>query len=424
MPTIDETLAALGVSPCPDEIREHWDESMATLPEGPLPLLDPERVRRHAKYGALPSEAVDLALKAAAKITGDPNLTRLIWHAYRLAFEHLDAPAKVLRALPDLPKALGDDWGQFYTLVSLEAIPRMIERDRERGVPDEITRDTMRDIYHHSQSRRAFYGHWGMRQRTLYWFRHHTKGEIHRLGRLQFIPEPNKSVRHVFRHRVTREVVALSPDGVEYGADGYILDDATHPRDREGGWTARLEESDDAVVGCPLAPMGMASRQTVTLKRDEWNQALAEGDPILDMHIPEGGRMTPEACRDSFAEATTFFPKYFPEITFKAYTCRSWIFNTQFEEHLPPESNLVQFQRQLYITPLKSNGKSGLYFIFGDDNIDAATAPRDTSVRRALLDILAEGRGLRQGAVVFLPEEIEQFGQAPYRTAWPVRALA
>ena len=69
----------------------------------------------------------------------------------------------------------------------------------------------------------------------------------------------------------------------------------------------------------------MALNREVTLPLKDWQQVLAPGDGVLDTHIPGGGKMGPEACRDTMARALDFFPRYFPERPFVGFACGSWI---------------------------------------------------------------------------------------------------
>ena len=117
-----------------------------------------------------------------------------------------------------------------------------------------------------------------------------------------------------------------------------------------------------AGTSCHRAAHGV--NQTAHLPLAEWEPALQPGDSVLDMDIPAGGGMTPEACRHSLSAARDFFAERFPETKPKAVVCGSWLFNTQLEEVLGPEANLVKFQRELYLYPVPSSGQDGLWFIF------------------------------------------------------------
>jgi hypothetical protein len=163
----------------------------------------------------------------------------------------------------------------------------------------------------------------------------------------------------------------------------------------------------------------MAIRRERTLSLDDWNPVLSPGDPVLEMHIPEGEAITPDVCRSSMQQALDFFPKYEPDRPFVSFACYSWIFNTQLEEMLFPASNLVRYQRELYLFPTPSSGKDGLYFIFYKDDVDIQTAPRDTTLKRAFLDHLAAGIPLRNGGMFMLKDDFRRFGTQHYRSQWP-----
>jgi len=105
------------------------------------------------------------------------------------------------------------------------------------------------------------------------------------------------------------------------------------------------------------------------------------------------------------------------------FGCGSWILNPELEQIYSPTSNMVLWQRELYLYPFPFGGNSGLYFVFARDDVDPATAPRDTSLRRAILDHLEAGGKMRPGGMFFLTEDFEQFGTQVYRSNWPPDGL-
>ena len=133
------------------------------------------------------------------------------------------------------------------------------------------------------------------------------------------------------------------------------------------------------------------------------------------MHIPGGGGMTPERCEDSMRQALEFFPRFFPQTPFKAFACQSWIMNPQFADFYSPTCNLVRYQRETYLYPYPWAANGGVFFIFDAESIDPKTAPRDTSIRRAMADHLEQGGILRNGGMFFFPEEMPRFGTQAYR---------
>jgi GNAT-like C-terminal domain len=91
------------------------------------------------------------------------------------------------------------------------------------------------------------------------------------------------------------------------------------------------------------------------------------GDSCVAVHIPEGGPLEPEACDESFELARGFFAEFFsvfdqPRVL---ATCWSWLLDDQLAEWLPPDSNIVRFQRRFELVPRFSGGDGAMFdFIF------------------------------------------------------------
>jgi hypothetical protein len=418
--SLEEALRRIDALDKREILQPFWDESQALLPQGPIPLLEPEKIHDNCQWGGLPAEAEALAQETARRVRRSPELTALIWHCRRLLLEHADDYER--QSIQDWPiprDILGTDCAPlFYGLVALEAVPRILSFHRARGLPEDVTRATCRWVRRNMEIHRTFNeGRWGVNIRSLYWSRHHVQGELYQIGRFEFMVGPFRRGPVVFRNTETGETLALAEDGTRLTKEGFV----ERPDEKTAeGWTARLAEEEGALVGAPISPFGRALRTEVRLPRGAWRRVLAPGDPILDLHIPAGGGMSPEVCRDSILRAVTFFNRYFPDRPFRALACWSWIFSPDLEEFLPPESNLMRFERETYLFPVASPPVSGLVFIFGDPKIDPRNAPRDTRLRSALLDHLERGGQLRLGGMFMLNEDLERFGSQPYSSRRPL----
>jgi hypothetical protein len=78
----------------------------------------------------------------------------------------------------------------------------------------------------------------------------------------------------------------------------------------------------------------------------------------------------------------------------------------------------VQLLREVYLFPIPTTPRQGLYYIFGTDEVDLDTAARDTSLRRDTLDYLAGGGDWRCGGMFILGADLKRFGGQPYRSEW------
>ena len=123
------------------------------------------------------------------------------------------------------------------------------------------------------------------------------------------------------------------------------------------------------------------------------------GDRVLAVHIPESGPLDPEACDASFAAASEFFPRLFPEYASRVATCSSWLLDDQLLEYLPQDSNIVRFQRRFELLEGHRDGDESIcHFVFSKP-LSAAnqTQPR-TTLERAILKHLKDGRHWRTRA--------------------------
>jgi hypothetical protein len=177
------------------------------------------------------------------------------------------------------------------------------------------------------------------------------------------------------------------------------------------------------VTGTPIAPWGRGLPQSVTLPITDWKRVLGRGDWILQVHIPAGGGMTPEAVHDSLRRAVEFFATHFPERRVAALHTGSWIYNPDLEQFLPRDSNLVRHLHDVYLHPIVSGPTDGLWFIFFREPFDQATAPRDTRLQRAVADWLGADHTWRCGGMFLLPEHVPNLGRTSYRERWPPRGL-
>ena len=419
---LDEVLAELGIEDSRESLAPHWDESEASLPDTTPHFLEAAQIAEVRPYTRLPAEVEPLLLEAARHTRETPALLHLAWHCYRLLFEETDYDRNSIGKWPQL-ETLGDLSSIFYMVIALAVVPLTRATHERLGVPEAVTRECVSHFNELIWSYRNLHpGEWGLPLRVLYWLRNYTGGILFTLGRMEYMVRPFSGQLQAFRNRETNQVLALAEAGVWFTADGYI-DAEAGPDGPPDGWKSRLVVGDETVTGCPISPAGVALRCEVQLPLQIWRRVLAPGDPMLDTHIPAGGGMTLERCEDTMRRALEFFPQYLPDRPFVGFACASWILNPQLAEIYSPTSNMVLWQRELYLLPWSSGGRSGLYFVFGRDDVDPATAPRDTSLRRALLDHLAAGGRLISGGMFFLKEDFEHFGTQHYLSHWPPAVL-
>lgn len=341
----------------------------------------------------------------AAGVRADPGLARQA----TAARDHLfDGSGNENETVAQAEAAFGDEAHLLRGLMLLESIRLVRELQSARGVPADITQATL-DHHPYSTLRdyAAQHGHAGADRWIWSWYRTVGSGDLYRLGRLEFIPQKWALPFRVFAQTQTGETLAILNAGERFDDEGYYTGASV--------WASTLTETDNEVVGCPISPRGFAMREPVRLARREWQQALGPGDTVLDMHIPGDEPLAIEPVRNALLSAEPFFDHFYPEQRFVAYVCDSWVFSTQLEAMLPPQSNILRMQREGYLFPNGEDQESFLNFTFGAPSIDLATAPRDTRLRRAVIAHLEKGGTLRCGGFLLLRRDLARFGAQPYR---------
>ncbi len=415
---LENVLAQLGEMDALESLQPYWSESMVALGDQVPSFLRPQAVLENRIWCGLGPELDTPLLRVAQRIGASPALLGLAWHCSCLLFDHADYHDQI-RRWPTLKQALGEQAGTFYLLICMAMAPRVRAIHRALGVSEDVTRETCSAVAAMVGRYRREPGHpLGVHLNTAYWLRHHTAGRLFRHGRMEYMIRPSWGSVAVYRHRADGAVIALAGDGLRYNRDGYM--DTTG--DIAGGpdsWVATLVANGETITGYPVSPYGMAIHREVRLPSALWEIVFRKGDPVLEMHIPDGGGMSLDRCIDSMRRAVPFFQHYFPAEPFKAITCGSWILGNQLQNIRLSSDNLARFQRELYLHPVVSNGRDGWWFIFLQDPVDPRTAPRNTSLQRAVADFVTAGNAWRGGGMFFLVEHLDRLGTEYYRSHWP-----
>ncbi len=399
------------------EISERfWEDSGKTFPgTGNIDFLTPEKVAENFQYTGVDGELLPEVRKLAADVNGGPELSRWFWHQHYVLEGELTKVSEVQK-FPLLKNLLGEKAFTYNFLLSLSLIPKALEFHGARGIPEKVTRDTFADmavwVRHNQNTLNVF----GLSERHLGWTQSYLRGMLFQLGRLQYNQASLGFKAVVFRNRETGVLLTVSEPEVEYNSEG-LRDGADDNWDKTGGWLSEYKERGGKLVANPILPTGFAMRKTVILDLSEWEKIMDTESPMLNIHIPaEGGAMTVEACADSIQQATEFFPKYFPEYSFKGFKCYSWFLDISFEKFLAETSNIIKFQRAGYLVPTAGGSEETLLRVFGEQvkKTGLAAAPRKSSMQRAVAEFVESGGQLRPGGCFVLTEDLP-WGSNKYR---------
>ena len=71
--------------------------------------------------------------------------------------------------------------------------------------------------------------------------------------------------------------------------------------------------------------------------------AIQKGDRVMEVHIPQGEKLSMEACKESMQAAKEFFATYFPDYQYTVFTCHSWLLDETLRNYLPEGSGILRF---------------------------------------------------------------------------------
>ena len=381
-----------------------WDVTSAEMPAD-IPFLSPGQIRQCCDFCQTGEALRDELLHAAEIINASPALKAFAWHVYDRLALHPAIPndpgygSFTGFPIPQLPDEMGK---HFYRLVSLAIMPSAIENYTQKGIPMDIVRNTL----YLGPASAVF------NPRSLAWSRHYLKAEIYRIGRFQFMVYLNNHSGLTLKNRHDGHKLMVCGPGIRLDKDGLF---AIPGNESDEDCISPFVETPYFVRGYPVNPKGYVELQCHTFPLTEWEVAIRPRQPLIDMHIPSGGGMTLELCKQSFLDAFDFFEKYLPGQTLPIIRCHSWIFNSDLEPLLP-DSNIAKLMRECYVHPWRSTGTDGMYFLFRNQNYASwAEYPHDTSQRRALLHILESGGKLHCGGMLLFKEDMPHFGTSYYR---------
>lgn len=119
--------------------------------------------------------------------------------------------------------------------------------------------------------------------------------------------------------------------------------------------------------------------------------SVKQGEPVISIHIPQGEKLNPQACRDSLKRGRKAFGSALP------YICHSWLLYPGLKEILVTGSNILEFQKLFWLAEVDDTEREAEWRIFTRVREDVEAYPEVTSLQRAAKDYLRKGNRLGNG---------------------------
>lgn len=394
--TIHDLMTTLGCTQWPERWAELYDGVMDAFDAQGCIYTDPAFYDRLSeKYNVLTAYREDYK-QAAIAVGKDENLSRLLLLLCTVIKDRTHAlaefPTFTMPTAPDGGRAIAYDmlpalmmcatYDHTYALLTSRKLPQKhIDYGMNRFDP---MISTFKERYNGAPGAKD----WTWYQRTA------VDALLYQTGRLEVEVGMTFTDRAiVFEDSLCKgKTVAMATSG-RYHRSGHLLGTKGY-EDECGAFEATIAETDKGWTGYIFKENGLLSTGKKTLEKSRWVKCLEPGDPVVALHIPPGGGMTPQKVDAAFAEAVAFLAEYFPEFHYKGFRCMSWILDPRLIDILGADSNLGQFIKRFDLMCLKSAGRDALNYVFLHPNPATAVIadlPEETSLQRKLKNVYLSG---------------------------------
>lgn len=352
----------------------------------------------YAEMAGFTLDEIDNLQKKIDVIASSDEYTACYLEAYGayIAPEHYENAGKTLECDKMVPEGAA-----FNLIVLLSLVPRMKELYAKNGYTDSMFRAGLRDLKIWFDHTRDNYGVFGIEKfgSGFMWIMYQIHGEVLRFGRLQCnIASSFYDDFEIYRNKSTSEITAMLVKKCKINSLGlFALENEAVAFE-----TVPLEKTSDIVRGYAVSSDGFVRNNVKTLELSGWECVLKGGDFAINLHIPADGPMLYSDCEKSITEMVSFFRTY-RNIDPAACICESWLLDPQLPSILPETSNIVDFERHVYL--LSAHGVSdAIRRVFGvkasKEGVDAV--PHKSSMQKRMAQFVHNGGVFRAGAMVLM----------------------
>lgn len=134
----------------------------------------------------------------------------------------------------------------------------------------------------------------------------------------------------------------------------------------------------------------------------EYEMLSEQGKPVVSMHIPSNAVLTPQKCDESIGLAKCFFAEHFPKFQDVDYVCDSWLLSPELPSLLPPDSNILAFQKRFQLQKADASDTAYIEWVFKTDSSRVEDYPEDSTLQRNMKAHLLSGGKIGSGQGVLI----------------------
>lgn len=295
---------------------------------------------------------------------------------------------------------LGKYANVYPALILLSRVSWLQEQYARLGIAQHRLRDALSDIPLWMTHYTVQTGHVGLAEYR--WLTNHLRMKLFRLGRLEYIFTRSRVPAWFYGSDHDPTCLVLADGGLSFNDAGDLCA-------QDAGQKTVHTCKDGIITGYPIDESGHIQPNLLSLSAKQWHLLLGPGDPVLDVHIPEGPPMDPVSISASLMAAIPFYQKHLGRCEERAFTCGSWLMSPVLQK-IVPNSNLAAFQRRFRVVPYTLRDNQVFERVYRQRLTSWQEMPMDTRLQRGVRDWYCAGGRIPQMQGVILRRAFESAG--------------
>lgn len=347
--------------------------------------------KRQSELLDLPQKLIDKLDSLSKELSDNEGLLKSASDAFDRIFSDSADRKQAYEYLSEFEKTVEHDFKMSAKLINIflftAASKQLSEKYDKLKLPRDVLKATLRDIRIWCEHFYSENGEYGLKETG--WLLLHFKMQLFRIGRLQYVLKKSVSDCMVFENKESGEKLMAASSGIPLNVLGEWDDNFAVAK------TSFNE--DETAYYVNRAQNGRIDTEKTRLLKSEWELIISENDDVLEMHIPEDGRLDCDECLESMKQAQIFFKEYF-NADIKGFTVMSWLADEALAGVLSADSNIIKFQKLYDVRMMSKLGAhQTVQRVFGDRwQGDIKNAPENTSLQRRVKESMLKGVKFRE----------------------------
>ncbi len=259
---------------------------------------------------------------------------------------------------------------------------------KEMGLPNEVFKETIQELFRKmeiaSREGRQIY------DVNLNWLIRIFSFNIIQVGRLQFGFGRLEEPLYVLQNHLNKQIRMFMLKQC-FDEEGYIEEPGMEKK-----WISEFEEKALYFEGTEIGHDGRFKRKKVFLNKDEWKIISKPGDSVVEVHIPNGGKLEIKECLKSFSRFEELSKKM--RYAYSGYVCRSWLMGGSLQPYVKKNCNIDRFRNLFVLYPHKRSDNEIWKRVFKLNQKPDENYIPITTLQKDIINAYREGRRIFGGA--------------------------